>query len=172
MTVTNRPTGSEKKLFNSQFFLDCLTAKGDGGSSSQKRRAAPLPDTVCVRKNSYTPVASDTTTEKGAGGPIRGFLVFALFLSGIWFKGKKSMLCSQSRALSRHTLTRCGMHFRSTQMGQYNGFRRRLGILPVNPTHQTDGSVPRWCSTCCVHGAKMRIWRRDRLSLLFSWKTS
>ncbi len=41
---------------------------------------------------------------------------------GIWLKGKKAMLCAQSR----RTLTRCGMHFRSTQMGQCNGFRSRL----------------------------------------------
>ena len=25
------------------------------------------------------------------------------------------------------------------------------GILPVHPTHQTDGAVPRRCSTCGVH---------------------
>jgi hypothetical protein len=55
MTVTNRPTGSEKKLFNLNFFGDCVdTGKGDGGSAAQKRRAAPLPDTVRDRKNSYT----------------------------------------------------------------------------------------------------------------------
>ena len=31
------------------------------------------------------------------------------------------------------------------------------GILPVHPTHQTDGAVPRRCSTCGVHCANMRI---------------
>ena len=31
------------------------------------------------------------------------------------------------------------------------------GILSVYPTYQTDGSVSRWCSTCCVYSAKMRI---------------
>ena len=36
-------------------------AKGDGGSVTQKHRSGPLPDTVRVRKNSSTPVASDTT---------------------------------------------------------------------------------------------------------------
>ena len=41
-------------------------AKGDGGSAAQKRRAAPLADTARARKNSSTPVASDTTVEKGA----------------------------------------------------------------------------------------------------------
>ena len=41
-------------------------AKGDGGSAAQKRRAAPLADTARTRKNSSTPVASDTTSEKGA----------------------------------------------------------------------------------------------------------
>ena len=41
-------------------------AKGDGGSAAQKRRAASLADTARVRKNSSTPVASDTTAEKGA----------------------------------------------------------------------------------------------------------
>ena len=38
----------------------------DGGSAAEKRRAAPLVDTVRARKNSSTPVASDTTAEKGA----------------------------------------------------------------------------------------------------------
>ena len=41
-------------------------AKGDGGSADQKRRAAPLVDTTRARKNSSTPVASDTTAAKGA----------------------------------------------------------------------------------------------------------
>ena len=36
-----------------------------GGSTAQKRRAAPLTDTSRDRKNSSTPVASDTTPEKG-----------------------------------------------------------------------------------------------------------
>jgi hypothetical protein len=36
---------------------------GDGGSAVQKRRAAPLTDTARDRKNSSTPVASDTTPE-------------------------------------------------------------------------------------------------------------
>jgi hypothetical protein len=40
-------------------------AKGDGGSAEQKRRAAPLTDTARARKNTYTPVVSDTTAEKG-----------------------------------------------------------------------------------------------------------
>ena len=40
-------------------------AKRDGGSAAQKRRAAPLVDTARVRKNTSTPVASDTTAEKG-----------------------------------------------------------------------------------------------------------
>jgi hypothetical protein len=44
---------------------------------------------------------------------------------GIWLKGKRAMLCAQPR----HTLTRCGMHFRSTQMGQCNGFQSRLWQL-------------------------------------------
>ena len=40
-------------------------AKGDGGSVAQKRRTVPLADTDRARKNSSTPVASDTTTVKG-----------------------------------------------------------------------------------------------------------
>jgi len=39
--------------------------KGDGGSPTQKRRAAALPDTVRDRKNSSTPIASDMTDDKG-----------------------------------------------------------------------------------------------------------
>jgi hypothetical protein len=75
MTVTNRPT-VQKKNCSISIFLRVVSrqdpGKGDGGSDTQKCRAAPLPDTVRARKNSYTPVASDTTTEKGTGGPIRG----------------------------------------------------------------------------------------------------
>ena len=43
--------------------------RGDGGSVTQKRPPAPLPDTVRAKKNSSTPVASDTTSEKD--GPDR-----------------------------------------------------------------------------------------------------
>ena len=38
----------------------------DGGSAAQKRPAAPLPGAVCAEKNSSTPIASDTTADKGA----------------------------------------------------------------------------------------------------------
>ena len=59
MTVTNRPTVQEKNCSIS-IFLGVVSrqdqkAKGDGGSATQKRRAAPLPDTVRGRKNSSTP---------------------------------------------------------------------------------------------------------------------
>ena len=67
MTVTNRPTGQEKKLSilkNLSVSEIPQKAKGDGGSAAQKRRAAPLADTARARKNSSTPVASDTTAEK------------------------------------------------------------------------------------------------------------
>ena len=36
--------------------------RGDCGSAVQKRPAAPLPDAVWAKKNSSTPIASDTTT--------------------------------------------------------------------------------------------------------------
>ena len=39
---------------------------GDGDSVAQKRVLGALPDTVRATKKSSTPVASDTTTEKGA----------------------------------------------------------------------------------------------------------
>ena len=39
---------------------------GDGGSASQKRALGALPDAVRATKKSSTPVASDTTAEKGA----------------------------------------------------------------------------------------------------------
>jgi hypothetical protein len=39
---------------------------GDCGSSSLSSAAEPLEDTTRARKNSSTPVASDTTVEKGA----------------------------------------------------------------------------------------------------------
>ena len=119
MTVTNRPI-FQKKNCSISIFLGVVSrqdppkAKGDGGSATQKRRAAPLSDTVRVRKNSSTPVASDTTAVQ--------LTKTRQPRIGIWLKGKKAMLYVQPR----HTLTRCGMHFRSTQMGQCNGFRRRL----------------------------------------------
>ena len=39
---------------------------GDGGSAAKKRALGALSDTVRPTKKSFTPVASDTTTEKGA----------------------------------------------------------------------------------------------------------
>ena len=93
--------------------------KGDGGSAAQKRRATPLTDTARVRKNSSTPVTSDTTVEKGATDKNK-----ATTNRNLALKGKKAMLCAQPR----HTLTRCGIHFR-TQMGQCSGFRSRLWQL-------------------------------------------
>jgi hypothetical protein len=39
---------------------------GDGGSAAQKRTHGALPDAVRATKKSSTPVASDTTAEKGA----------------------------------------------------------------------------------------------------------
>ena len=41
-------------------------AEGDGGCVVQKCPGVPLPDTVRARKNSSTPIASETTTDKGA----------------------------------------------------------------------------------------------------------
>ena len=40
--------------------------EGDGGSAAQKRAHGALPDAVRATKKSSTPVASGTTTEKGA----------------------------------------------------------------------------------------------------------
>ena len=122
MTVTNRPT-VQKKNCSISIFLGVVSrhdppkTTGDGGSVTQKRRAAPLPDTVRARKNSSTPVASDTTDVQ--------LTKTRQPRIGNWFKGKKTILYVQTR----HTLTRCGMHFRSTQMGQWNGFRNRLWQL-------------------------------------------
>ena len=39
---------------------------GDGDSAAEKRALGALPDTVRATKKSSTPVASGTTTEKGA----------------------------------------------------------------------------------------------------------
>jgi hypothetical protein len=89
---------------------------GDGDSAAQKRELGALPDAVRATKKSFTPVASGTTAEKGAADKNK-----ATTNRNLALKGKKSMLCAQSR----HTLTRSGMHFRSTQMGQCNGFRSR-----------------------------------------------
>ncbi len=90
---------------------------GDGGSGAQKRAHGALPDAVRATKKSSTPVASGTTAEKGAADQDK-----ATTNRNLALKGKKAMLCAQPR----HTLTRCGIHFRSTQMGQCNGFQSRL----------------------------------------------
>ena len=129
MTVTNRPNRSEKRKKIVNFLR---RAAGDGGSDAteEERRGRwqchaeahtwALPDAVRATKKSSTPVASGTTAEKGAADKNK-----ATTNRNLALKGKKAMLCAQPR----HTLTRCGIHFRSTQMGQCNGFRSRLWQL-------------------------------------------
>ncbi len=131
MTVTNRPNRSEKREKIVKF-LDLRRAAGEGGSDAteeecrgrwQRRAEArtwTLPDAVRATKKSSTSVASGTTAEKGAADKNKATTNRNLVL-----KGKKAMLCAQPR----HTLTRCGIHFRRTQMGQCNGFRSRLWHL-------------------------------------------
>ena len=109
-----------------------LQALGDGGSDATEEerrgrwqcraeaRTWALPDAVRATKKSSTSVASGTTAEKGAADKNK-----ATTNRNLALKGKKAMLCAQPR----HTLTRCGIHFRSTQMGQCNGFRSRLWQL-------------------------------------------
>ncbi len=54
-------------FYSSVFYLrDTPKVKGDGGSVAQKCPGAPLPDTVRARKNSSTPIASETTADKGS----------------------------------------------------------------------------------------------------------
>jgi hypothetical protein len=104
-------------------------AAGDVGSDAKEEerrgrwqcraeaRTWALPDAVRATKKSSTSVASGTTAEKGAADKNK-----ATTNRNLALKGKKAMLCAQPR----HTLTRCGIHFRSTQMGQCNGFQSRL----------------------------------------------
>ena len=120
MTVTNRPNRSEKRKKIVNFLR---RAAGDGGSDAteEERRGRwqchaeahtwALPDAVRDTKKSSTSVASGTTAEKGAADKNK-----ATTNRNLALKGKKAMLCAQPR----HTLTRCGIHFRSTQMGQCN----------------------------------------------------
>jgi hypothetical protein len=89
---------------------------GDGVSAVQKRTLGTLSDSVRVTEKSSTPVVSDTTDEKGVSDKNKATTNRNLD------QGKKTMLFTQPR----HTLTRCGIHFRNTQMGQCNGFRSRL----------------------------------------------
>ena len=131
MTVTNRPNRSEKRKKIVKF-LDLRRAAGEGGSDATEEerrgrwqcraeaRTWALPDAVRATKKSSTSVASGTTAEKGAADKNK-----ATTNRNLALKGKKAMLCAQPR----HTLTRCGIHFRSTQMGQCNGFRSRLWQL-------------------------------------------
>ncbi len=107
-------------------FWTSRRAAGDGVSDATEEerrgrwrcraeaRTWSLPDAVRATKMSSTSVASGTTAEKGATDKNK-----ATTNRNLSLKGKKSMLCAQQR----HTLTRCGNHFRNTQMGQYNGFR-------------------------------------------------
>ena len=60
---------------------------GDGVSAAQKRGLGVLPDTVRVTKKSSTPVASDTTTEKGTVDKNK-----ATTSRNFVLKGKKSIL--------------------------------------------------------------------------------
>jgi hypothetical protein len=131
MTVTNRPNRSEK---NGKKFLNFWTEESGRIRSSDatveerrgrwqcraEARTWALPDAVRATKKSSTSVASGTTAEKGAADKNK-----ATTNRNLALKGKKAMLCAQPR----HTLTRCGIHFRSTQMGQCNGFRSRLWQL-------------------------------------------
>ena len=127
--MTNRPSGEKKncQIFGSFSAVTVMPrgqarkkGEGDGGSAAQKRAHGALPDAVRATKKSSTPVASGTTAEKGAADKDEPTTNRNLAL-----KGKKAMLCAQPR----HTLTQCGIHFRSTQMGQCNGFRSRLWQL-------------------------------------------
>ena len=131
MTVTNRPNRSEKRKKIVKF-LDLERAAGDGGSDATEEerrgrwqcraeaRTWALSDAVRATKKSSTSVASGTTAEKGAADKNK-----ATTNRNLALKAQKAMLCAQPR----HTLTRCGIHFRSTQMGQCNGFRSRLWQL-------------------------------------------
>jgi hypothetical protein len=94
-------------------------AKGDGGSAAQKRPGAPLPDTVRARKNSSTPIASETTADKGAPD------------KSTKMSNRNLAQGQQNDAVRRplQILIRCGMHFRSTQMGPCNGFPSSLWQL-------------------------------------------
>ena len=67
---------------------------GDGGSAAQKRAHGALLDAVRATKKSSTPVASGTTTEKGAADKDKATTNRK--------KGKKALLCAQPR----HTLPR------------------------------------------------------------------
>jgi hypothetical protein len=67
MTVTNRATGQKnslKKIWVLKKYVK--EGKGDGGSATQKRRAAPLTDTPRDRKNEWVIIA----TWKNQCGPL------------------------------------------------------------------------------------------------------
>ncbi len=103
---------------------------GDGVSSSYQREHGALLDTVRATKKSSTPVASGTTTEKGAADKDKATTNRNL--------GKKVILYAQPR----HNLTRCGIHFRSTQMGQCNGWKRKIVAIGEDFHSQVgDGKV-------------------------------
>jgi hypothetical protein len=107
-------------------------AAGDSGSDATEEerrgrwqcrteaRTWTLPDAVRATKKSSTSVVSGTTTEKGAADKNK-----ATTNRNLDLKGKKAMLCAQVR----HTLTRCGIHFRSTQTVQRYGKPQALDQL-------------------------------------------
>jgi hypothetical protein len=130
MTVTNRPNRSEKRkkivkfldLRERQGTVAVMPRKksvGDGGSAAQKRALGHCRTQSVLQRR--VPHRSHLAR------PLRRVQLTKTRQPriGIWLSGKKAMLCAQPR----HTLTRCGIHFRSTQMGQCNGFRSRLWQL-------------------------------------------
>ncbi len=66
MTVTQQVKKKKINVFELSRDKMSPKVKGDGGSATQKRPGAPLPDTVRTRKNSSTPTTSETTADKGA----------------------------------------------------------------------------------------------------------
>ena len=83
---------------------------GDGVSAAQKHVLGALPDEVRATKKTSTPVASDTTAEKGDKNKATTNRNLA--------QGKESDAV--------HTVTSYFDPVRNTQMGQCNGFRSRL----------------------------------------------
>jgi hypothetical protein len=125
MTVTNRPTGQKKDFTKKKFGefkkkIECSETtrhrrQGDGGSASQKRRVAPLADTVRDRKNSSTPVSSDTTR------PLRRV---QLTKSKATTNRKRKRWCEDSRFRSRLSL--------QSSLARIRQERRHLGAHHVS----------------------------------------
>ncbi len=123
--MTNRPTGEKK---NYQIFVvfigDSACQEGNHGRRAKGTVAVTHRSAHMGHCRTQSVLQRRVPHRSHLARPLRSVQLTKTSQPriGIWLKGKRAMLWTQPR----HTLTRCGMHFRNTQMGQCNGFQSRL----------------------------------------------